>query len=644
MPAELLARVTPPMLATLAPAPPADGAHWHIELKYDGFRALAAVTRGALALHSRNGLDLAGRFPTLARALAHLDVGEAVLDGEVCALDATGRPRFQLLGAGAARQVYVAFDLLWLDGTDLRARPLEERRAQLERVLERAPVELTLAERLEGPPARALAEAAARGLEGVVLKLAGSPYEPGRARAWLKLKALAEQDVAVVGWLPHKNGPDQVGALLVAVSDGERLRFAGKVGTGFSTAQRRELVLRLRDDRVPTPLVVGAGAQRDATWVAPRLVAQVRYAEWTADGKLRHPSFRGLRDDKAPLDTRREQVEPPPPMLEAPAPSASATAPPEPARATAPPEPPRATAPPEPAPAAAAPDSPAPVVLTSPGKAMYPDDGLTKADVAAYYAAVAPALLAALADRPLALERWPHGVGQPSWYQQNIGREARPWMDLIATPARARVVHHLIASGRDALDWLAQMAVLTLHMWSSRRGSLDSPDWVVFDFDPADGRGVEQAIAPALALRALTERLGVPTVVKTSGKRGLHVLVPLARGAHRHDQAAAWAWTIGERLAAELPDVTLERAKADRHGRLYLDCVQNGMGRTLVAPYSLRGLAGAPVSTPLRWDEVTPALDPKRWNLRTLPARIAELGDLFAPALAAGVRLPPLAM
>ena len=632
-PETLLDRVFPPMLATLVAEPPGDESAWILEVKYDGFRALAGLAGGRTALKTRNALDLAERFPQVARALAKVVVGEAVLDGEICALDAKGRPRFELMQRGAADGVvFYVFDLLWLDGEDLRSRKLEERRELLESVLGNPPDGVVVAERLEPPAARALAEAARRGHEGIILKNRGSVYEPRRSRTWLKLKAIMEQEVAVIGWLPLVNAPSQVGALLVGVSDGKELRFAGKVGTGFSSAVRRDLARQMADDRVAKAPVADAPRIRDAIWVTPRLVAQVKFTEWTGDGKLRHPSFQGLRVDKKPLEAVREVPEAPPP------PDGSGA------------ERPRAQ---KSAPAAkkvavrraAAPDAAdAEIVLTNPDRLLYPDDGISKQMVADYYAAVAEPMLRALADRPLALERWPKGIAAPSWFQQDIGRELKPWMDSVETPVQTRKgsVRHLIADRPETLTWMAQMSVLTIHMWSARRAALDTPDWVIFDFDPAEGRGIEQTIEPALSLRRLADELDLPTVVKTSGKRGLHVLIPLAPGAHTHDEAAAWACKVADALAAQLPDVTTTRAKSGRHGRLYLDCLQNGQGKTIVAPYSLRGVAGAPVSTPITWDEVTSKLDPHKLDLKAVPGRVARLGDLFAAALMDGVKLPRL--
>ncbi|MGH7263813.1 MAG: non-homologous end-joining DNA ligase, partial [Candidatus Rokuibacteriota bacterium] len=362
-------------------------------------------------------------------------------------------------------------------------------------------------------------------------------------------------------------------------------------------------------EAAPGPRVADAPRMRDATWVEPRLVGQVAFTEWTADGKLRHPSFLGLRPDKSPMECVREVPAAPAEVSER-RPAASAS-------------------------------TGVTVALTHPERVLYPRDRLTKQDLADYYAAVAGPVLAALADRPLALEHWNDGIDAPSWFQQNIGREAAPWMRLVETPTRTRrrQVRHLVADRPETLRWLAQHSVLTLHMWSSRAGSLEHADWVVFDLDPAEGRGIEQAVEAALVLRGLFEKLGLPSVPKTSGKRGLHVFVPLAPG-QTHEEAAAFAAHVSAAVARALPGATVQRALAQRRGRLYLDAGQNSYGKTVVAPYSPRAVGGAPVSAPLRWSEVTRQLDPRRYTLRTMPRRLETVGDLFAPALRDGVRLP----
>ena len=598
-PDAILAGYMPPMLATLVDeAPPGE---WLAEVKYDGYRALSALSNGRLAMWTRNGLDLSARFPQVARALQQVVVGDAVIDGEVCVLDAEGVPRFELIQQGRDEDaVLFAFDLLRLDGEDLRKRPLQERRDLLNSLLSNAPPQLRLSEEVPGDIGAALEKMRERGLEGLILKAPGSVYEKGRSRAWLKLKAQASQELAIIGWTPGKgNASGSLGALLLAVADGKGgWEFAGKVGTGFSSKLRKELLSKLSKDEIDKAPARDAPRLRDARWVEPRLVAEVRFTEWTADGKLRHPAFQGLRVDKKPEECVREKP-------------------------------------------AQAPSRKPQVALSNPQRLLYPKDKITKADVAAYYEAVAPALLGALRDRPLALIHWNQGIEKPKWFQQDVGSMAEEWMTIAETPARTKSgsVKHLVADSPDALRWLAQNSVLEIHAWHSRAQSLTQPDWVVFDLDPAEGQGIEQAIEVAQILQGMFDRLGLPSVPKTTGKRGLHIYVPLTKG-HTFDDAQEFALRVGETVAKQLKTVTLERSISQRKGRLYFDCMQNAYAKTVVAPYSLRGVRGAPVSAPLKWSEVKPGLDPSRFNLRTMPARLREAGDLFEPALTQGIRLP----
>lgn len=643
-PDALLRKVLPPMLATLVDAPPAREDEWVYELKYDGYRALAGLSSGRVALWSRNGLDLAPRFPRIVEALASIVVAEAVVDAEIVVLDRQGAPRFELIQQGSANAVLFAFDLLWLDGEDLRGEPLEARRDLLTSLVSNAPLFVRLAERIEGPAARALDEAGSRGFEGLLAKRKGSVYEGARTKTWLKLKAQASQELAIVGFTRSRGASSQIGALELAVAEGGRLRYAGKVGTGFTAKQRAELERVLGKDVVSEPRFEGAPRAKDAFWVEPRHVAQVKFTEWTSDGKLRHPSFQGLRSDKRPMECVREEpaharaAEAEAEVEEAPASrvrprAASAKRRAAPAARTAKPHTPSARAP-----------APATVRLTHPDRLLWPRDGITKRQLADYYAAVSEPLLRALADRPLALEHWHEGIDAPSVFKQNVPRHAPAWLRVVDVPARTKPgsVHHLVVDRPEALAWLAQNAALTLHMASSRAPTLDQPDWVVFDLDPAEGRGIEQTIPVALVLRRVFEQLGLPSVPKTSGKRGLHVLVPLARG-HGHEEALAFAQAIAGAVARELPEVTLDRAKNRRRGRLYLDTLQNGYGKTIVAPYSPRAIDGAPVSAPLAWSEVSKRLDPMRYTMKTMPKRLDEMGDLFAPALELGVHLPKVA-
>jgi bifunctional non-homologous end joining protein LigD len=599
-PKQLLKKVFPPMLATLSEGPPRDGKNWWYELKYDGFRAIAAIVDGEVAMLSRNELDLAPRFPRIYAALQKIKAKELVIDGEVVVLDEKGAPRFQLLQQGGKERMIV-FDILWRDGEDLRRLPYEERRKILKKL--KPPAGITIAQTLDMTGEESLAHAAAGGWEGIIAKKRGSLYENRRSKEWLKVKAIQQQELVIVGWQPSSASDRDIGSLHLAVFDDKgELRYAGKVGTGFSAKLRGTLRQQLAKDEIPKSIVKDAPRVKDAHWVTPRLVAQVAFTEWTSDHRLRHPSFLGLREDKSatPQDVVRETPQETAPVSR--------------------------------------------VKFTNLDRVLYPRDRITKADIVAYYEAVAQPMLRALDDRPLTLEHWNQGIDKPSWFHQNIGKEAPDWLSAIDTPTRTTksgTVKHLVVDSVDALRWLAQMSALTVHMWSSRGASLEQPDWILFDLDPAKGKGIEQAIEAAIVMRRLLETLELPGIPKTSGKRGIHVFVPLAPG-YSHEQVADFACSIAEAIAAKVPFMTVARSISQRRGRLYLDCMQNGYGKTVVAPYSLRAIDGAPVSAPLQWSEITKKLDPQKFNIRTMPDRLAKIGDLFAGVFENQAKLPKL--
>ena len=607
-PEQLLRKVFPPMLATLVDAPPPDEANWVDEMKYDGFRAIVAIVDGRIAMWSRNKLDLIPRFPVIADAVRKIKLPEAVLDGEIVALDDQGAPRFQLLQQGEQRELVFFFDILWLDGRDLRQQTYQQRRAALEKALRRPPARVRIAEQLAMPGKQALKLAKDGGYEGIIAKKKTSCYEGRRSKDWLKIKVLNEQEFIIVGWNPSTHSSKEIGSLHLAFKgqDGQ-LHYAGKVGTGFSARQRVWFKEELSKDVVPQSPVKDAPRVKAATWVRPRLVAQVAFTEWTGDNRLRHPSFLGLREDKTPEEVVREK----PVKVSGVGRQGSG----------------KAT-----------------VTLSNPQRLLYPRDKITKQDVADYYEAMSQPMIRALRDRPLTLEHWNDGIDKPSWFHQNIGREGPPWITTIETPTRAssrKTVRHLVVDKPETLRWLAQMSVLTIHMWSSRGEGLNEPDWFVFDLDPAKGKGIEQAIEAAGIIRGLLENLQLPGVPKTSGKRGIHVFVPLAPG-YTHEQATEFACSISAAVAAKVPTMTVERSIAQRRGRLYLDCMQNGYGKTMVAPYSLRAIDGAPVSAPLKWEEINKKLDPKKFNLRTMPDRVAKVGDLWEAITKKRAKLPSL--
>ncbi len=588
-PRSLLATLFPPMLAALPEGRPTPDADYLFEVKYDGFRALAGLVGHQLAVLSRNQLDLIERFPFLREVFTAVSVTDAVIDGELIALDEQGVSDFQRMGAAASHR-FVAFDLLWLDGQDLRQRPLEERRELLESVIGKGNSnQLALAERAQGPVDEALAQARAKGWEGVIAKRRGSAYANTRSLDWLKLKVVGSDDFTIAGWTEHSARADELGALLLAAQKDGALVYAGKVGTGFEQATRRDLLRQLSPHERKSAAVENAPRLKGAHWVEPTLVARVKFSEWTHDGRLRHPVFQGLRDDQ--------------PRVETP------------------------------------PDRPRPQVkVTHPEKVMFPRLGYTKADVRTYIEAIAPAMVSALAGRPLSFQQFPNGIGKPGFFRHDA--QASPdWVQKLGIKHSDRVVNNLIVDSPESLYWLTNQSALTIHIPSSRAGTLDQPDWVTFDFDPVDG-GWAHLITLVQALHALLDELKLPSVPKTSGKRGLHVFVPLGPG-HTHEQATRFATAVTSVLAAKFNHLaTVERMKRNRNDRLYLDAGQNGLLRTVVAPYSIRAVEEAAVSTPLAWDEVTEQLDPKAFTIKTVPDRVAKLGDLFASALTSTARLP----
>ena len=598
-PKQLLKKVFPPMLATLAEEPPVDENNWWYELKYDGFRAVTAIVDGQAAMLSRNELDLAPRFPRTFARLQKIKAKELVVDGEIVVLDEKGAPRFQLLQQADGNERMILFDILWLDGEDLRKRPYEERRKILKKL--KPPAGITIAQTLDMSGKEALAHATKGGWEGIIAKKRGSFYDNRRSKDWLKLKAIQQQELVIVGWQASSATERDIGSLHLAVFDEKgELRYAGKVGTGFSAKLRGTLRAELAKDEIPKSMAKDSPRDKKAHWVKPRLVAQVAFTEWTSDHRLRHPSFLGLRDDKSA--TAKDVVRETPESI--------------------------------------APESR--VKFTNPDRVLYPRDGITKADLVAYYEAVAEPMLRALAGRPLTLEHWNQGIDKPSWFHQNLGKEAPHWLSTIDTPTRTTksgTARHMLADSVDSLRWLGQMSVLTTHMWSSRDVNLEQPDWILFDLDPAKGKGIEQAIEAAIVMRGLLENLELPSVPKTSGKRGIHVFVPLAPG-YSHEQAADFACSVAAAVSAKVPFLTVERSLSARRGRLYLDCMQNGYGKTVVAPYSPRAINGAPVSAPLQWSEITKKLDPQNFTIRTMPNRLAKIGDLFAAVFENRVKLP----
>jgi bifunctional non-homologous end joining protein LigD len=601
-----------PMLAETREGP-FDAPGWLFELKYDGYRLVARREGSRVALHYRSGEDATALYPELAKALESWPL-DAVVDGEVVVLGPDGRPSFQALQgraqlarpADVARAAlerpatYFVFDLLSLAGLDLRALPLVERKRLLAEVAPRLG-SIRLAEHVEARGEDLYREVRARGLEGIVAKRADAPYRPGRSAAWLKIRVERTGDFAIVGFTAPSGARARFGALHLAVHDGEGLVYAGSVGTGFGERLLEELHARLAPRARRTPPCRGAVPRgRGHTWVEPELVCEVRFKEWTDEGLLRQPVFLRLREDKRPEEAVREVAphEAPPPV-------------PRPARAER------------------------RVEVTNGAKVWFPAEGITKAEVVDYYRAIAPFMMPYLKDRPVVLTRYPDGIDGKSFFQKDAPEWRPEWIRTvrIRSEEAARDLDHFLVDDADGLAWIANLGTIPLHVWASRAGALERPDWCVVDLDPKEAP-FEHVVRLARALHALCDDLGLPSYPKTTGQKGLHVLVPLG-GQLTHAQSRTLGELLARAVEGELPRLaTTARALSARGGRVYLDFMQNGYGKTIAAPYAVRPRPGAPVSTPLRWSEVTSKLDPARFTIRNVPARARRLrADPLLPVL-----------
>jgi bifunctional non-homologous end joining protein LigD len=631
-PAGTVPRNQPLMLASTGETPPS-GNQWLFEIKYDGVRVLASREGEAVQLYGRTGQLIAGRYPEVVRALQALPADRFVLDGELVAFDEAGRPSFQRLQArmhltsprdveGARATVPVTgvfFDCLALDGRDLRGLPLLARKEVLALLLPARGVIRYGDHVLEHGEAFFDAASEQR-LEGILAKRVDSRYVGGRTRDWIKLKCQLRQEFVIGGYTDPQGSRGYFGALHLGLYEGTRLVYVSKVGTGFDERMLKLVWEKLRPLARPgSPFDVGSPKGRGHHWVEPRLVCEVRFTEWTEDGGIRHPAFLGLRDDKAPAECRRERPEAPAARPE----SASRRNRGEARRRSSSPE--MEITKPE-------------VKITNPGKLFWPDDGYTKSDLIAYYDTVAPLLLPYLLDRPLVLTRYPDGITGKSFFQKDAPDFIPDWVrtERIYSKDTERDIDYFIVNDAATLRYVANLGTIPLHLWSARVGSLDRPDWLVLDLDPK-GAPFADVVTVARELRRLLDALELPSFVKTSGATGLHILIPLG-ARYTHDEARNFGAILASLGAEAQPRIsTVARPIRARGGKVYIDFLQNGHGRTIVAPYSVRPLPGAPVSCPLRWEEVTARLDPRRFTIKTTPARFEKLGDPLAKVLTGGI-------
>src|SRR5438445_1388269 len=601
-----------PMLATPAEEVPR-GSGWAFEVKWDGFRAIASVAGGEATLTSRNGHDLPARFSNVAKELAKaVKTPDCVLDGEVCALDESGRSSFSAMQQGKPGTpiVYYVFDVLEVDGEPLVDLPLVERRKRLEQLLDKRNRTVRLSETFDD--GNALYEAAKeQGLEGIVAKRLDSRYLQGkRTRDWLKIKTHGRQEFVIAGFTKGTGRrASSFGSLVLAYYQGDELVYAGNVGTGFTGREIEKLLDKLRPLKRSTPPFkevpkMPKVRKSDVIWVEPKLVCEVEFVEWTHDGRLRAPAYKGLRDDKPAEAVRREL-----PIAD------------------------RIT------------KGTRELKLSNLDKVFFPDEGITKGDLLEYYRAVAPVLLPHLKDRPFTMVRWPDGIEAGRFFQKDAPSHMPEWIPtfraLVSTresPRKQKWVNFPLVNDELALLWMVNMGCIDMNAWYSRVDKSERPDFVLFDLDPSPDVGFSETVEAAILVKQALDAFGLVGFPKTSSAEGMHVLVPVERR-YTYDDTRQFAEIVAGAIARTNRGLaTTEWTKSKRRGVL-IDANQNGEGKTIASAYSVRPRPGAPVSTPLRWEEVNEELDPLSFTMEVVLQRVRKHGDLFEGVLTTKQRL-----
>lgn len=632
-----------PMLATLVDKT-VEGDEWLYEIKWDGFRCLAYVNEGEVNIRSRNNKNFNEKFYPVHQALAAWNVS-AVIDGEIIVVDKKGFPDFSALQTWRSEAdgslIYYVFDILWYDGYDLMNLPLAERRELLKEIIpSTGPVRLSEAFDISGMELIALAEK--MGLEGIVAKKAKSAYQPGqRTKDWLKIKTVKEQEVVIGGYTRNENSSKLFSALLVGVFQDGEFVFTGPVGTGFTATAQKDILSKLKPLQTPKcpfrdvpdynkPSRFRPKPPKAAvTWVKPKLVAEVRYRTVASDGTFRHPSFKGLREDKSarevtwemPLNTEQAADREGNQRFVPAAPSDERRTLLNPSDETQV----RKIGGHE-------------LKFTNLSKVFWPEQNVTKRDMLNYYYQVVPYMLPYMKDRPQTLNRFPNGIHGKSFYQKDVTGKVPGWIKThrYFSESDDREKHFLVCSDEASLLYIASLGCIEMNPWSSRTGTPDNPDWCIIDLDP-DKNTFDQVIEAAKVTKNVLDAIGVAGYCKTSGSSGMHIYIPLG-ARYTYEESKEFGRAIATAVHKEIPEFTsIERLTSNRKGKMYVDFLQNRPQATVAGPYSLRPKPGAPVSMPLRWDELKKGLKPTDFNIRNAISRLNETGDLFSGVLGAGI-------
>lgn len=592
-----------PMLATLVDEP-FDHKEWLFEIKLDGFRALAELDDRKVKLYSRNLKSFNERFPILVENLRGLKL-DAVLDGEIVALDEMGVSHFQLLQNDPTEEnvFYYVFDILYLNGRDLTALPLIERKSILKTIL-KANSRILYMDHVENKGKKFFQLCKKNGLEGVIGKKKKSVYESGtRSRNWVKIKAESRQEVVICGFTEPRRGRKYFGALIVGVHRNGKLSYAGHVGGGFTEKKLEEmknLLSALVTEKCP--FATPPKTNTPVVWVEPKLLCEVKFKEWTDSGNMRMPVFIALRSDKPAKSVTREKKEPVKKVVKEKA-------------------------------------IPFEVYdfISNVDKIFWDEEGIRKGDLLLYYDQIAPYILPYLKDRPESLKRFPNGIGKPSFFQKNIEKHPA-WLETYKIEHHDKTINYMVIQDVQSLLFAVNLGCIEIHPWFSRIQNLDNPDFLTFDLDP-ESIDFNAVVETALTLHETLEKIKIPSYCKTSGSRGMHIMVPL-EAKYSYEEAKRFSEIIALIVHQKIPEITsLERSPGKRQKKVYIDCYQNNFGQTLAAPYSVRAKPGAPVSTPLEWKEVKKGIDPLDFTLFNTIDRLKKKGDLFKPVLHKGIDL-----